>query len=505
MDSAKRARMDYLRRDADSKILGHLKSHGWNANVEREVLAGEYLIIVAERGGYEHRIALLYSCATGNETYKLVANDVEYIFYNGEPYQQDSYAYGLDKPVGPVSGFFDLLVEWNKESADGLFAAVDVKEEVEANRGLDYRLLLSETPIEAIWLRLRQFQSVSLAEKLVKDRAARSGLSLGEEVKTKAEGLAFSLRNAADYYKADAARTVSQRILNLYYGTMSFSFAEMLAAPKGPTTLAEIEKATKQGHGLYVIDGENENLSDIVVGALRSGFFGSWLHSLEVDTGGFPEKRPKKFSDLESTDANSWTTIESLFARIPEISDLFLDIFDSPSLWLQPTFDFIGNPHGFLASKPRTNATTYAIFTDSSGRLSKEDVARFPGAISDIQIQASEDGARRFRVAVDGTGKKTWWDALPLYRSPLGRTAIILPIFHGIGDFRIICFTILYALSIVVRYRPSLWRRVQEGDLDEMRVLIEAFLVVAERVLPEQFLGRIVGKPVIVKQPNAFF
>jgi len=38
----------------------------------------------------------------------------------------------------------------------------------------------------------------------------------------------------------------------------------------------------------------------------------------------------------------------------------------------------------------------------------------------------------------------------------------------------------LYTLSIIVRYRPSIWRRVQEGDLDHMRVLIEAFLAVVE-------------------------
>jgi hypothetical protein len=48
--------------------------------------------------------------------------------------------------------------------------------------------------------------------------------------------------------------------------------------------------------------------------------------------------------------------------------------------------------------------------------------------------------------------------------------------------------------SIVVRYRPGLGRRVQEGDLDHMRVLIVAFLFVVERIVPEQFLETVSGQ-----------
>jgi hypothetical protein len=62
-----------------------------------------------------------------------------------------------------------------------------------------------------------------------------------------------------------------------------------------------------------------------------------------------------------------------------------------------------------------------------------------------------------------------------------------------------------WALSIVVRYRPSLWRRVQEGDLDHMRALIEAFLAVAERVSLKQFLEQITGQRVFAKQPGSLY
>ena len=38
-----------------------------------------------------------------------------------------------------------------------------------------------------------------------------------------------------------------------------------------------------------------------------------------------------------------------------------------------------------------------------------------------------------------------------------------------------------------------------------MRVLIEAFLAVVERVLPEQFLETITGQRVFAKQPGALY
>jgi hypothetical protein len=93
------------------------------------------------------------------------------------------------------------------------------------------------------------------------ERAKQAGVALEEGVvKSKAEGLAYALRNASDYYQARDVRNVSQRVVNLYYGSMSFAFAEMLASPRGPATLTEIEDSTRQGHGLYTIDGPGDGL-----------------------------------------------------------------------------------------------------------------------------------------------------------------------------------------------------------------------------------------------------
>jgi hypothetical protein len=185
------------------------------------------------------------------------------------------------------------------------------------------------------------------------------------------------------------------------------------------------------------------------------------------------------------------------------VSDLFLDIFGGPPAWVSPHYDSVANKHMRLrATKGRPDRSYVELV--ASGRLGRDTIADFPGPISEIAEVPSEDGGRAFRVAVDHKGQEYWYEALRIHRSPFSEGALILPIFGTVTEFRAICLVLLYALSIVVRYRPSIWRRVQEGDLDHLRVLVEAFLAVAERVLPEEFLGAITGRPVFAKQPGAW-
>jgi len=499
-------RLGILRQDAETKLLSPLRTHGWTAVIEREVEQGEYLVVKAERAGVEHSVAIMYSSATDNAVYRVLAPQVEHIFINGELFKLDSFAYGITTPVSTADDFYGVLIAWNNASATGKFAP-NVPTTPIVTEPPKHRLLLSEQPIEAIWLRLRQLTSVTLARKLVATRAAKEGVPLEDEVmRTKAEGLAFSLRNASDYFKTRDEQNVSQRVLNLYYGSMAFAFAEMLAAPKGSASLADIERITTQGHGLCTLDGEQDGLERVVVSTVATGFFASWMKFLGIPTASFPSKKPKTYADLTKQAESSWLTVEALFARIPEVADLFLDIFSSKPAWITPTYDQDANP-GFslFGGKKERPTTTYSVFVDESARLTAEDIANFAGPISQITEVASKDPGRHFRVAVDATGKEVWWDALPVHRSPFERTALIVPAFGAVGEYRAISLALLYALSIMVRYRPSVWRRVQEGDHDHLRVLVEAYLAVVERVLPEQFLERITAQQVFAKQPGAFW
>lgn len=398
-------RLGILRRNTEKKLLEPLQTHGWITAIEREVEHGEYLLVKAERAGVVHRVAVMYTSATDNAVYRALEPQVEHIFINGDLYQLESFADGIKTPIDKADDFHGVLIGWNNATATGKFAPNAQAVPIVAHPP-KHRTLLSEQPIEAIWLRLRQLTSVSLARKLILARAANEGVALDDVVvRTKAEGLAYALRNAGDYFKLRDGQNVSQRVLNLYYGSMSFAFAEMLASPKGPAGLNDIEKMTAQGHGLCTLDGEQDGLEHIVVSTVPSGFFASWTKFLGIATVVFPNKKPKVYEDLGKQPPSSWHTVEALFARIPEVADLFLDIFPSKPEWITPTYDREANPSWVSPGKQKARpTTTYSIFVDHSARLTVEDVAAFPGPISQISEVDSKDPGRHFRVAVDATG-----------------------------------------------------------------------------------------------------
>jgi hypothetical protein len=191
--------MQILRNDAERKMLEPLRTHGWTPTIEREFPDG--LVIAAERGGHRHKVALIYTSATDNKIYKSLAAEVEHIFFNGEPYRINEFAYGVLDRVSSADDFHSVLVEWNKTSVDGKFVPENKDAAPVEATAPQSRLLLSEEPIEAIWLRLRQLQSVTLAKKLIERRAAVKGVALdGSVIQSKAEGVAYALRNASDYF-----------------------------------------------------------------------------------------------------------------------------------------------------------------------------------------------------------------------------------------------------------------------------------------------------------------
>ena len=504
MDTGWNSRLEILQRDAENKILSKLKTHGWKAIIVEEVSKGDYIVIEAVRGGHHHKVALMYSSATDNTIYKNLENKVEHIYINGQLYKLESFAYGIKIPVTTADDFQLQLIDWNKASTNGLFSPTNEEFKVEeVIMNSKYNRIQSENPLQSVWIHLRQLESVSLAKKNIYRRATLSKIELVDSVvSSKSEGLAFALRNASDYYRSAEGRNMSQRILNLYYGTLSFAFAEMLASPMGPTTLSEIEDSTKQGHGLFTLDGKSDRLEDLVIGVIKNGFYGNYMSFLKNDIQEFPSQKPRRYEELKSND-KFWITFKDLFSRLPDVGDLFINIFDTKPGWIIPVYDSEGN--SFRSDSSSKAGRSYAQLIDHSGRWTKQDIPNILAPFSEISELKPENGEKRFRVAVDHEGHQNFWPVLQLHRSPYIDQALIVPAFKTVIQYRAISLAVLYSLSIVVRYRPSLWRRVQEGDLDYMRVLIEAYLDSIERVLPEEYLSKITGQIVIAKQPGAIF
>lgn len=501
-------RSDILKHDAESKITEPARNHGWKVDIEKVEPLGEYILITMERNGFCRRVALLYTSGTDNAVYKRLETEADLTLFNGPPHMVDSFTQGLSRPVSSVGDFGLKLIQWNQESVPDKVVPEDVlveQETVPSLPGPRIRRLRSETPIDAIWSRLSRLRSTTLARKAVCERAEAEGAELDAQAAlSKGDGVAYAIRNASDYFALKDVGNVSQRILNLYYGCMSFAFAEMLASPTGPSELSVIENSTKQGHGLWTFDGIDAGCGGLAVGPTQSGFYRTWIDSMRTGSLLTLDRKPKRASDLETAPPGSWATMEQMFARIPEVGDLFEDIFTGSPAWVSPSYQPTANPSFGLFGSGERAKTSYVLLADDTGRMTAGDINALPGPIREIVQVPSGSRARHFQVAIDHPDSEFWFEVLDVHQSPFERSALILPLFGCVHQYRAICLAILYALSILVRYRPSLWRRVQEGDLDNMRALVEAFLATVERILPQQFLESVTGEKVSVHQPGSF-
>jgi len=149
--------------------------------------------------------------------------------------------------------------------------------------------------------------------------------------------------------------------------------------------------------------------------------------------------------------------------------------------------DCFGSPSAYTPCIEKLIASAADIVSAESGLL---------GHTSSLSIN-SGDSARKISLAsvapsatireIDAKGDGRHYKPLRAMRASVA----------DIWSYQLLprCLVVLPALSIIVRYRPSLWRRILDGDLDHLRTLIEAFIAVAERILPQAFLETVTGQP----------
>ena len=252
----------------------------------------------------------------------------------------------------------------------------------------------------------------------------------------------------------------------MYYGAIAFASAEMLASPIGPLSLDKVEKMTKSGHGLYTLDSIDDNsFEGFVVGVLSNGFYKEWVKFLGADVSSFPAKKPRKREDIDLS-MNEVTTLIELFSRIPELEDLFMLVTDSPTNWLDFNDDIEANVYfDFNTPRPRE---TYVTITDISCSKSKRDLASLSLPLDHIEYQASEYPGLHFKALIKHPEEELWHGALKQHYSPYTGSSVIIPVFGSVNEYRAICVALLYALSILVRYRPSIWREVISGKHEKL-------------------------------------
>ena len=485
-------------------MLTPLRTHGWSAEIVLEVDRHDCIEVAANREEVETRIAVLYSSNEISKShYGELSNRVDRIFLRGQPHGLDAFAGLGNIPVDSLDNFFGFLVDLSKQ--------------LQPDRSPDpirhprprVQRLTAENPLDAVIARLQQFTSETLARKLVQRRAEAESNPLAlAAAEAKATGVAYSMRSALDYIVTTPRDPLNKRVLGLYYGSMALAQAEMLASPSGPADLERVEAMTQHGHGLYTLPASHGGFPTLSVGVLENGFFPRWMMFLEHDVSGYPAKRPRSPAELDKIPVGMTCLLPDLFASMPEIDDLFTEVVGGPPGWILVANDQLSN-----ARRPTRNATrptvdsSYALFLDSSGKIAVERLESAGWPLADIQqLQDKERDGCVFRARVDHAGHDYMWSVLPTHSSPFGNTpALLFPTVGGLREYRTIAVVALYALSIMARYMPGAWQRIEGGNHDHYLVLVKASLEVWERLLPEQFLESITGEPVLTAQPGSFF
>ncbi|MCL1092091.1 YaaC family protein [Shewanella profunda] len=176
---------------------------------------------------------------------------------------------------------------------------------------------------------------------------------------------------------------------------------------------------------------------------------------------------------------------------------------NSPPNWLTFNYDSESNG-GFGLNKPRLRET-YVTINDISCSKSKGDIAALSLSLDQIEYQTSEYPGLHFKALIKHPEEEYWHGVLKQHRSPYTSSSVIIPIFGSVGEYRAICVALLYSLSILVRYRPSIWREVVSGKHENYLALIEEFLDVYERIAPQEFLENLLSKPIHVTQSGSMF
>ena len=495
-------RLDILRPVVEQKLLIPFRFHGWSAKIVGEVAHHDCIEIVATKGALATRIAVLYSSSgISRASYRDLSNRVDRVFFNGPPHMLESFANGVTIPVESLDAFFPFLLDLNKQVEPDRSLSVIFR------RPATVRRLTSENPLDAVVARLRQFTSDTLARKLVQRRAERNNVALtSDETDAKATAIAYSMRGALDYIVSTPRDPLNRRVLGLYYGTMAFAQAEMLACPAGPSNLDRVEAMTRKGHGLYTLSGPNGGFADLHVGVRPDGFFAEWMKFLGHDTSGYPKKKLSSVADLNKVPAGMVCPLRDLFASMPEIYDLFTEVFGGPPGWISVAYDQEANALPALNAPPRKVESTYGLFLDPSGQVSVDRLKSAGWPLAEIRAAGDHEGTGTvFRARVDHAGHDLWWTVLPTHSSPFGNSpALLFPTVGGASEYRTIAAATLYALSIMARYLPSAWRRVEGGDEDQYLALVQVSLTVWERLLPEHFLESIAGETVRATQPGSW-
>jgi hypothetical protein len=376
--------------------------------------------------------------------------------------------------------------------------------------------LVAEDVRQVVWLRFRRLTSARLCRRIVGARAPELPSDIADK---KAEGVASAVRSALGYWESTPA-SLNAKILTRYYALLQVTIAEQVASPEAAFDLAEIQRHTEFGHGLATFSRDGLPFpQSLQIAAMKSGHFSQYCRYRKLDVVQYSfDKRPKRWDALGSEEQGKVVALADVFRRIPELQPLIEEC-----LGLYPLSFHVGHASknfGLRSARAReqtakagvvgppppaqdqTTITYGAIYPHSVG-ITKAYLDALGLPFKNIQEEVDRpSGLKHFVGEVEHPAADLWWNHFRSYKSGYCGTSVIVPLWEIIDDPFILHFLALYALSIVVRYLPSLWHEIEDGELDSIRALVEHYLAIVDGVLPRLSVERITNARLRVVSPE---
>lgn len=470
---------------------------GWTISLVSAFDYQSYAVFSVNRESVTHKFGYLFSQSTDKAVYRSLEGTTEVIFIHGMGFDpQNSFSQGCKIPVLPDNDFLYVMTDWNMEF---LGISHSCKEEVKKEE--EVLRIIEEDPLQQIYTHLQSLTSKTFVKKVVLFHASCADLTFTDDVvNAKAEGVSYLVQNAIDYYDNAATRNMTQRLLNLYYGTLALMEAEMLICGEQYSRLSEIESITKSGHGMITF-GNTENMQDFYIGVMDKGLFQAWLSHRGIDVSGFANSR----RNAEKSDFV--ISLDDLFRHIPELQNVMQETEpDYKPYFLLPSYDMAFNHVNGLNKSvyaPKYYGS-YVGFLNVDGQLDlpweKKLIESFLGPFT-IVGEYKEHDSIGWRTFVEHRKGEHHFESYQTHKG-LSSSMVIAPLFGRTDNWEVFAVMILYALSIIVRYMPNLWARISHGDLDDFKAVLYQFSRVAERELTQIFLEKLTGKKIVISHPQ---
>ncbi|HEY9773603.1 MAG TPA: hypothetical protein V6C81_07315 [Planktothrix sp.] len=377
-------------------------------------------------------------------------------------------------------------------------------------------LFITNDALAVIWEQLSIYESSVATERLIKQRA--NDQIDCKLLESKVEALAYCIRTAKDYMHATST-SLTAVVTSNYYGCLWLAAACAVATPSADTDLDSIERATKKGHGLANLadDADNAQFPDNEYAYIKEqGFYRKFLEwtgtaNDVVKQIAWSGKSPGTYSDVKDEQKTLCISVSELLARIPELGLMFEQVTgrDARCFELFPA----SNGLNFRTQTGDPNVQAMGVYGDYSRKYLLESGLALDNLCEyqPHQKHGSHANSRWAGFASHIGEGVNFFDYVGehpedhrFYQSPIVGYHFISPLLGVIQNPLAIHLMLSYELSILARYRPAIWRRILEGNLDQYRILITAYNRIFERIVPQLALCSIVGRRVRVPSPGVW-